>query len=234
MTAFIRRLESSKRAMEESPYMGISNVVTSLMDLRSTKPDHPKPSEQCHAQLTGNRASSKPVSVSKRSLSSPRPDQPSTRHITHPQSLFQQWSIRPGHELQAIIIDLPSPLDLHRLGTPSLTKSRPPRSKPQRSTLNRLSNLTSPPSAVKNVPSQQDEVQSTCQVPPCKRKQQQPQEGNQPYNPCTQINPEPSLNSFRQPKNFGGLHVEISNNQPRLSPSNNTQLTRGSVKQLLC
>ena len=40
------------------------------------------------------------------------------------------------------------------------------------------------------------------------------------------INPEPSRNPFCQARDFGGLHVEISYQQARLSPSNNTKLTQ--------
>ena len=47
-----------------------------------------------------------------------------------------------------------------------------------------------------------------------------------------QINPEPSRNPFCQVRDLRGLHVEITNQHTRLTPSNCTQF-KSSIKQLL-
>ena len=48
--------------------------------------------------------------------------------------------------------------------------------------------------------------------------------------PCLlKVNPEPSRNPFCQARDFGGLHVEIPNQQARLSTSNYTQLSQSKL-----
>ena len=78
----------------------ISSITTCFPNLMTTKPHNPKRSTTPAKNKTPTRKGSttKPMSISKCSLSSPRPDKSCTRNITSTKGLIQLQSILTRHK----------------------------------------------------------------------------------------------------------------------------------------